>query len=165
MISSATGGAPELRSNSPYLRPGARIPNPARTLAYEENIGRWAWACRREINDCFWIGEGVDPGATKALRGWHGKSWTYNSAFVDGHTATVKVYIEGTEDNEGYANHYRNEIVFPNDTNQQAYSRCIIVRGDGWQRDTLPADPIPTGVYRYYGSSGRTSYEGCVQSD
>lgn len=34
-------------SNSPYMRPISRVVNPTRTLMYEENIGRWAWACKR----------------------------------------------------------------------------------------------------------------------
>jgi len=149
-------------SNSPYMRPAARIPNPSRTIAYEENIGRWAWASRREIDSCLWIGLGVWPGPTKAIMGWHGKNWTFNRSFVDTHAEMQSVYIEGTEDGEGYANHYRNEIVFPdNSTKQQSY-RCIIVRGDGWQKDTLPAPIIPTGINS--NRSGRPSYEGCVGS-
>ena len=55
-----------LSSNSPYLRPTSRVPNPARTLYYEENIGRWAWSCKRELPECLFVGPGVDPGPTKA---------------------------------------------------------------------------------------------------
>ncbi|MEK7757311.1 MAG: prepilin-type N-terminal cleavage/methylation domain-containing protein, partial [Planctomycetota bacterium] len=47
-MNSSQGGG-EMRSNSPYLRPVTRVPTPARTLYYEENIGRWAWSCRREL--------------------------------------------------------------------------------------------------------------------
>jgi hypothetical protein len=171
-----SGGEPML-SNSPYLRPLSRVPNPGRTLAYEENIGRWAWAAFNEIPDCQWVGRGVDPGPTKAVRGWHGRDWTYTRSFVDGHAATQKVYIEGTEDADGYAVHYRNEqlpcypeLVCPFDPNQEIpcipgsqgfqAMRCIIVRGDGWQKDALPAPPICTGLYAPY--EGRPSYEGCV---
>ena len=63
MIAPGSGG--EMRTNSPYLRPITRVPTPSRTLYYEENIGRWAWSCRREIDDCTWIGAGVDPGPTQ----------------------------------------------------------------------------------------------------
>jgi hypothetical protein len=157
MTGSSSGG--EMLSNSPYLRPVSRVPNPARTINYEENIGRWAWACRREIDDCQWIGPGVDPGPTKAIRGWHGKDWTFNHAYVDGHVGTRKIYVEGTEDAEGYANHYYNELVF-DDPQQQEYNRCIIIRGRGWQKDTLPDDPIPTGLMTT--GQGRPSYEDCV---
>lgn len=152
----------QLYSNSPYMRPASRVPNPSRTIAYEENIGRWAWASRREIDGCLWIGLGVWPGPTKAIKGWHGKNWSFNRSFVDTHAEMQSVYIESTEDVEGYANHYRNEIVFPDDRTKQESYRCIIVRGDGWQKDTLPAPIIPIGIF--YNSSGRPSYEGCVRS-
>jgi prepilin-type N-terminal cleavage/methylation domain-containing protein len=167
MIASGGGGNP-MFSNSPYLRPITRVPTPARTLYYEENIGRWAWSCRREIDDCTWIGQGVDPGPTKALRGWHGKDWTFNRAFVDAHAEQQRIYNEGTEDREGYATHYRNERLesYPGfqDPDQGFETlRCIIVRGDGWQKDTLPAPTIWTGLLSP--SAGRPSYEGCVFTD
>ena len=95
----------EIGSNSPYMRPVSRVPSPSRTLYYEENIGRWAWACRREGPLCAFIGLGVDPGPTKVVRGWHGKDWRYNRAFVDAHAEFQKVYIEGTEDEDGVALH------------------------------------------------------------
>jgi len=173
MISSS-GGGPQY-SNSPYLRPLSRVPNPARTLNFEENIGRWAWAARRELPECDFIGPGVDPGPTHAIRGWHGKNWTYNRAFVDAHAETQAIYMEGTEDEEGYANHYRNQLLpdypdfccspdgkpciggSPGDF--EAF-RCIIVRGDGWQKDTLPAPFMCTGLN--WNGNGRPSYEDCV---
>lgn len=162
MTSSAVPGD-EMLSNSPYLRPLSRVPNPGRTIEYEENIGRWAWACRREIEACSFIGQGVDPGPSGAVRGWHGKDWTYNRVFMDAHAERQTIYIEGTEDAEGFANHYYNELVFPDDPDMQEAYRCIIVRGDGWQKDTLPAPRIPTGVP--FSLNGRPSYEDCVQTD
>jgi len=139
---------------------------------YEENIGRWAWACRRER--CTSIGgvqPGVDPGPTGALRGWHGKDWTYNRAFIDAHAERQKVYIEGTEDQDHFAQHYFPEHLesypdFPGCCAEQGSSgdfdsyQCIIVRGPGWQKDTMPAELICTGLNWYGG--GRPSYEGCV---
>ena len=85
-FTSFVGGGP-VYSNSPYLRPTSRVPSPSRTLYYEENIGRLAWASKREKEDCASLigNEGVDPGPTKTVRGWHGRDWTYNRAFVDGH--------------------------------------------------------------------------------
>jgi len=168
MISSSGGG--EMYSNSPYLRPTTRVPTPARTLYYEENIGRWAWSSRRELPDCDWIGQGVDPGPTKVVRGWHGKDWTYNRAFVDAHAEQQKIYLEGTEDREGYALHYRNEQLESYPTNAGGgdgtfeFYRCIIVRGPGWQKDTMPANLIATGL-QWSGAGGRPSYEGCVQTE
>lgn len=135
-----------MSTNSPYLRPVSRVPSPARVINYEENIGQWAWAARREIDACLWMGQGVDPGPTKAIRGWHGKDWTFNRAFVDTHAERQKVYIEGSEDEEGYANHYFNELVYPDNPNLQSAYRCIIIRGQGWQKDTLPAELIGTGL-------------------
>jgi hypothetical protein len=160
MIAGASGGW--MYSDSPYMRPVSRVPTPARTLYFEENIGRWAWACRSELPTCTeTLGlPGVDPGPTKAVRGWHGGDWTFNRAFVDAHAETQKVYIEGSEDEHGYALHYRNELVFrPADPRQTGYE-CIIVRGDGWQKDTLPADLIDTGLW--HNGVGRPSYENCV---
>lgn len=151
----------EMGSNSPYMRPTSRVPTPARTLYFEENIGRWAWSARREIDACQWVGLGVDPGPTKALGGWHGRDWTYNRAFVDAHAETQKIYIEGTEDSEGYAIHYRNECA-PNASLADCQP-CIRVRGDGWQKDTLPASFVQTNLI--YSGNGRPSYEGCVESD
>ncbi len=167
MIASG-GGRNPMFSNSPYLRPITRVPTPARTLYYEENIGRWAWSCRRELDDCLWIGQGVDPGPTKAVRGWHGKDWTFNRAFVDAHAEQQKIYNEGTEDREGYATHYRNERLEsypgfedPNDGFDNL--KCIIVRGVGWQKDTLPAELLPTNLMSP--GEGRPSYEGCVTTE
>lgn len=152
----------EMASNSPYLRPISRVPAPSRTLYYEENIGRWAWACRNELGFCAFIGAGVDPGPTKAVRGWHARDWTYNRAFVDAHAETQKVYIEGSEDSEGYALHYRSEVLFAGDDLAASRRRCITVRGDGWQKDTLPAVPIATGLRGP--ATGRPSYENCVMT-
>ena len=154
-----------LGSISPYMRPISRVPTPARTIYYEENIGRWAWAARRD--ECPISGlEGIDVGPTKSLAGWHGKDWTYNRAFVDAHAETQRIYIEATEDSDGFAEHYRNEELssYPSwlDGTEGTFDRyqCIIVRGNGWQKDTLPAAIIATGLRSYSGD--RPSYEGCV---
>jgi prepilin-type N-terminal cleavage/methylation domain-containing protein len=154
---STVGGGP-MRSNSPYMRPTSRVPTPSRTLYYEENIGRWAWACRAE--QCDFIQPGVDPGPTKVITGWHGSDWTFNRAFVDAHAETQRVLIEGTEDAEGYYQHYRNEVVYDDPERNEAM-RCVIVRGNGWQKDTLPAEEIYTGL-NWGGGGGRPSDEACV---
>ena len=97
---------------------------------------------------------------TKVIRGWHGKDWTYNRAFVDGHAATQKVLLEGTEDSNGFFTHYRTEVVFPDNEERQIQVTCIIVRGSGWQKDTLPAPSIRTGLN--WDGNGRVSNGGCV---
>jgi prepilin-type N-terminal cleavage/methylation domain-containing protein len=172
-------------SNSPYLRPLTRVPTPARTIMYEENIGRWAWAARRERDECRWIGQGVDPGPTKSIRGWHQRDWTFDRSFCDGHSESQRVFIEGTLDDEGYALHYVNEWLsyYPGlrcesiqsdpDEDQDDRRRsmqCIIVRGPGWQKDTLPSDLISvnnpaTGEDLQWAGDGRPSYENCVQTE
>lgn len=171
-----SSGAGEMRSNSPYMRPISRVPTPARTLYYEENIGRWAWSARKELDECVMVvgGQGVDPGPTKTIRGWHGKDWTFNRAFVDAHAEQQRVYIEGTEDSEGFAEHYTNERLssYPRwppchdepTRGQSSFDgyRCIIVRGPGWQKDTMPAALICTGLQQT--ASGRPSYEDCVET-
>jgi len=158
-MTSYVGGGP-IRSNSPYMRPTSRIPTPSRTLYYEENIGRWAWACRREW--CDFIQPGLDPGPTKTITGWHGKDWTFNRAFVDAHAENQRIIVEGTEDSEGYFQHYRSESIFE-DADRQVNLRCIIVRGNGWSKDTLPAEPIDTGLL-WGGGGGRPSDEGCADA-
>ncbi|MBI1826005.1 MAG: prepilin-type N-terminal cleavage/methylation domain-containing protein [Planctomycetes bacterium] len=167
MIAAGGGGGP-MYSNSPYMRPITRVPSPARTLYYEENIGRWAWSCKNELKACEGIvgGAGVDPGPTKAIRGWHGKDWTFDRVFVDSHAEQQKIWLEGTEDNNGYANHYRNERLdsYPGlgegDEGSFDSDMCIIVRGTGWQKDTMPAPLLDTHLNSPGG--GRPSYEGCV---
>ncbi len=167
-------GPSEMRSNSPYLRPITRVPTPARTLYYEENIGRWAWAARREVCEIPSI-TGIDPGLNKAVRGWHGKDWTYNRVFVDAHAEQQRIYIEGTEDREGYAEHYRIEILdsypiwpacsqLPSgyQIGHDPTTTCLIVRGPGWQKDCFPAELVCTGIF--YNLGGRPSYENCVMT-
>ncbi len=148
-------------SNSPYLRPTTRVPAPARTLLYEENIGRWAWASYRD--PCNTVA-GIDPGPTKTIDGWHGDAWTYNRAFVDAHAEYQPVIILGTRDENGYYEHYRSELVDNiGEPGQDCISfKCIIVRGPGWAKDCLPAARIWTNLPYPGGQSGRPSYEDCV---
>ncbi len=171
MVAQSSGGL--MHSNSPYLRPTTRIPTPARTIFYEENIGRWAWSARRELCELPGVKPGVDLGPTKVIRGWHGKDWSYNRSFVDGHAAFQKIYIEGTEDEHGFAEHYATERLPsypPFDIDGDGfldvspgtyqYYHCVIVRGPGWAKDTLPNPPIVTDLWHPGG--GRPSYEDCV---
>lgn len=145
------------KSNSPYLRPLSRVPSPERTLAYEENIGRWAWAAIRPPSACsLFLDHGLSSDGIGA-RGWHGKDWTFNRSFLDTHVEYQAVYIEGSADEEGVAEHYRNEILFANDPVLQATYNCLTVRGDGWQKDTMPAPLIDTG-FRY---PNNPIYESC----
>ncbi len=143
------GGGGQMYSNSPYLHRMSDILSPETTIAYQENNGRFAWNAAPYKSACLWIGWGFDG----PVRGWHGKDWTFNTAFVDGHADTI--YMRGFDmpvlgrypplgTSEGSWDHYR----------------CIIIRGEGWQVDTLPADFVPTGLYHRRG--GRSSWEGCL---
>jgi hypothetical protein len=137
MFMTANAGGGEMMSNSPYLHRMSDIISPATTLAYYENNGRFAWTVAPDYCDFL---EGI-PGQ---VRGWHGKDWNFDAAFVDGHADSI--YMRG----------YVSRAVMQDDVYQAGY-RCIIIRGEGWQKDTLPADRVPTGLF--YGGSGRTSYE------
>jgi prepilin-type N-terminal cleavage/methylation domain-containing protein len=159
MTAPISGGL--MNSNSPYMRPITRVPSPARTLYYEENIGRWAWSAKRDVCSQWHQqipGVKIDP--FKTISGWHGDDWTYNRAFVDAHAESQRIYIEGSEDAQGYAEHYRIEELssYP-DGKTFEYFRCIIIRGPGWQKDTLPAAEVPTGLM--HSAGGRPSYEDC----
>ncbi len=169
-LTGLNNGSAELKSNSPYLRPASRVPNAARTLYFEENIGRWAWAAREDACDFL---TGIDIGPLKTMRGWHQDDWTYVRGFVDAHAAFQKILIEGTRDAAGYyLHHYTERMTFVPLANYEclkgstegympwSFYRCIIIRGNEWQKDTLPAPTICTGLKNQGG--GRPSYEGCV---
>jgi len=162
----ANSGGGEMCSNSPYLRPITRVPTPARTLYYEENIGRWAWAAREDV--CTFL-DGINVGPTNQLDGWHGQIWSYNRVFADSHGEYQKIYVEGSENSQGFAEHYRPEQLesYPpfcdgSPGSFQTYE-CIIVRGNGWQKDTLPATPLSTGLDWPGSGQLRPSYEDCVE--
>ena len=137
MISS--GGGP-MFSNSPYLHKVPQIPDPATTLAYYENCGRYAWSAGAMNKDCLFIGSGI-PGT---VRGWHGADWIFNAAFIDGHIGSI--YMRG----------FHNP-----DIAVGGFFQCIIVRGDGWQKDTLPAPLVATGLP--FPGHGRPSWEGGIE--
>ena len=169
MTAPSGGGA--MNTNSPYLRPVSRVVTPARTIYYEENIGRWAWACNREsCTTIDGLDPGVDPGPTKTLTGWHGRDWTFQRAFVDGHARSQTIFMRDTMDDLGYALHYKPEELssYPpfgdclpgTDVGDFEQYQCIIVRGPGWQKDTMPATPLCTGLVA--SGDGRPSDEGCV---
>ncbi len=151
-----------MKSNTPYMRPATRVPTPARTLYYEENIGRWAWAAR--VDECAAV-PGIDVGPLKTIGGWHGQDWTYVRSFVDAHAEYQKIIEEGTEDRQGYSTHYRTEWFsdppdWEGSRTTWGFWTCVIIRGNGWSKDTLPAPAIETNL-RYPGGI-RPSYEDCV---
>ena len=142
MAVTTTGGY--MYSNSPFLRCLSDVISPATTLAFQEECGRFAWAARPD--PCDFI-----PGIPGTVAGWHGTDWTFAAAFVDGHADMI------------YMPSYRLERIanFADGGTYTQY-RSIIIRGDGWQKDTLPAELVPTSIYPGEGV-WRTSYEGGVE--
>jgi len=134
----------EMGSNSPYLHRLSEIRAPARTLAYYENNGRFAWSAAPTPPDCDWIGPEI-PGT---VRGWHGKDWTFNATFMDGHADRI------------FMRSFQPELVFE-DPDKQENRRCVIIRGFGWQKDTAPLEPART--YLSYPGPGRPSWEGGIE--
>ena len=121
------GGQPCCRSNAPVMRPLSRIPNPSNTLYYEENVGRYAFWAEPNDSSC---GETL-PGT---VGGWHGRDWVFNVAFVDAHAATIK--MKGAE----------NPRLSDYPYGDYMHWHCVIVRGAGYQRDTLPSPPVWTQI-------------------
>ena len=143
MIANSDGGI--MQSNSPYLHRLSDVISPVSTLAYAENNGRFAWSAAPEYPGCGWIGPGI-PGTVK---GWHAKDWTFNAAFVDGHVDTI--YMRG----------YHNVPLYPSDDNQYLNYRCIIIRGEAWHVDTLPAELVPAALW--FSGGGRPSWEDGIE--
>ncbi len=138
----ASGGGGVMFSTSPYLHRMSDLLAPSRTLGYQENNGRFAWTVAPEPCDFL---HGV-PGT---VGGWHGKDWTFNAAFMDGHADSI--YMRG----------YRRETNLGLGPDFDGASRCITIRGEGWQKDTLPLPRIATNLV--HDGNGRSSYEGCIQ--
>jgi hypothetical protein len=140
-MTSSGGGGPTY-SNSPYLHRVSDLSAPSKTLAYQENNGRFAWSAEPQPNTCWWIsGTGV-PGT---VEGWHGLDWTFNAAFIDGHANTI------------FMKSFENPNIFSVEDASYEQFRCIIIRGDNWQLDTLPAERVESGQIQAAGS--RPSWE------
>ena len=120
-----------LWSNSPYLRPVSRIPNPANTLYYEENCGRFAFKADPQPEACDY-----EP-VYDIVHGWHGRDWNFNAAFADGHAKTIRI--------KGVAVPPPHLASYPN-CPPWCYQTwdCVIIRGEGWQIDTLPGPHVET---------------------
>ncbi|MHC4089834.1 MAG: prepilin-type N-terminal cleavage/methylation domain-containing protein [Planctomycetota bacterium] len=129
-------------SNSAALRPLSRIPNPSNTIYYEENVGRYAFrADPQGINgNC-----GTSDFPEDVIRGWHGctqktKDWLFNAAFADAHAGTIR--------KKGFENPHLSELPGCDANTAQCYNywHCVIIRGPGYQKDTLPSPPVATTI-------------------
>ncbi len=151
-----TGEIPcKAASLGPLLRPISRVPNPANTVYYIENAGRFAWLFslrhdrpRRRYLGC--LSYRMDPWQynTEQIKGWHGRPFHFTSAFVDGHATMVK--MEGRQFPPPKLPSYPQYPWMPIDPNDRrqlwASWVCAIIRGPEWQLDCLPAGVIETDV-------------------
>lgn len=120
-------------SNSPFLRPLSRILNPANTIYYEEMVGIFHWRAEPIPENCH------DEALPGPIHGWHGRDWFFNVAFADAHVAPIKM--------KGFDNPELSE--YPLGGDYESW-RCFIIRGELYQRDTLPAPPVDTGIEWHY---------------
>ncbi len=126
-----------VKSWGPLFRPMSRVPNPANTVYYTENSGRFAWrsSIRRVDQICWTSSDGPHFSQSedaKVIKGWHGKDFEFITSFVDGHAGRVM--------NNGFKWPPPNVPRDP-DGNPLLF-RCHVIRGPGWQLDVLPSAPI-----------------------
>jgi prepilin-type processing-associated H-X9-DG protein len=109
------------------------VPNPANTLYYQEHNSLWADRVAPLPANCDYEGPNV------VIRGWHKRDFFFNVSFCDAHAEPIKI--------RGFRNPRLSEYPGVSDDDLgYMYYKCVIFRGDGWQQDTLPSAPIPTGV-------------------
>lgn len=126
-----------VRSWGPFLRPASRVPNPANTIYFMENAGRFAWRLNDSDADaaCFTNADGpyfTPSNADSKAKGWHGQEGQFVTAFIDGHVSPLKM--------DGY--YYPPPPTPREPGGNPVIFRCHVVRGPGWQLDTVPAPPI-----------------------
>ena len=114
-------------ANSVLLHRLSDIVNPSTTVYYQENCSRYTWLADPVDPSC-------DVGRPEVVKGWHGQPWLFSVAFVDGHAARTRM--------RGYRNpdlgHYPGGGYY--------CWHCVIIRGDDWQIDTLPLEPVATTI-------------------
>lgn len=126
-----------MESNSSFLKPISRVPNPANTIYFIENAGRWAWRKNYGADGCGSLSGLLGADVETVVKGWHGKDWNFAMSFVDGHASITT--IKG---------HLQPQPLLPTypDGNDYGVWNCVIIRGVGWQLDTLPAPTVPTAI-------------------
>jgi prepilin-type N-terminal cleavage/methylation domain-containing protein len=150
-------GESPLRSNSMYARPLSRVPTPSNTVLYWENAARFAFfAPNTEEYDqsgCYWnTGTYADVASQQMIaRGHHGQEWQFNVSFGDGHASYIKIKGHGRVQGIAYL---LNQNGYCRGSGDSSSCDCILVRGLGWQADTLPAVPLVTLKQRSGGGSG-----------
>lgn len=145
-----------LFTNAMYGRPLSRVPNPANTIMFWENAARFATFAdygeefEQPPGDCRPVYD-----SSWTANGFHDVAWNFNVAFGDGHAGWVKIrsYPVAT----GIQEHW-------DCGNDNSRCICVIVRGVGWQLDTLPAGFVKTNKERssdsrVQGSVGQGDYD------
>ncbi|MFQ5493745.1 MAG: type II secretion system protein [Phycisphaerae bacterium] len=136
-------------SYSAFFTPIARIPNPANTVYFMETcgwLGPWYNWGDEDDGECS-VGCIAPPSfparsAYSIIKGWHRRPFHFQTSFIDGHAGTVKA--------RGHQQPAPRLSRYPALWNGSPWGhegwRCIIIRGAGWQLDTLPSAPSPTDI-------------------
>ena len=146
--------APEnMFSTSTYSRPLSTVPVPSETVTYLENSGRFAHSSydpelpnqvlNSECRDFYFEEDGY------VARGWHDQPWRFNVAFADGHAENVRI--------RSYAEQSGSPLA-PGCGRDNQRCVCVIIRGEGWRYDTLPASLIKTQKPGSSGGGSSTIY-------
>lgn len=132
------------------------MPNPANTLYYYENCGRFAWHLNAKnqgdtspLRACTG-GYNVprspahsDPLPT--VGSWHGNPYRYVAAFVDGHAGVI--HMQGSVRPAPRLNWYPRVYGRGSDITPDYWAyKCRTVRGPQWQIDVLPAQHIESNI-------------------
>ncbi len=132
----------KLQSNSSFLKPISRVPNPANTIYFIENAGRYGWRKAYGDDGCSFLGGGpLGADVETIIKGWHGEPWQFATAFVDGHARIVK--IEGHIQPQPHLSSYP---AWAGTARDWGFWHCVILRGKDWQQDTLPAPAVETEI-------------------
>ncbi len=144
-------------SFSVYGRMSARVPNPANTVYYFENCGRFAWLVNygadiaadplgSSCSEAHGVPTRGEVGARLTVAGWHRRSFQFTTSFADGHAGVVQ--MRGHQRPTPHLSSYPGYIKgLPEGAAGTYFTyRCVIIRGAGWQIDTLPAPPAVTPV-------------------
>jgi type II secretory pathway pseudopilin PulG len=144
----AAGGGCTLTSNSTFMRSASQVPNAAESILFMENNGRNAWRQNYGADGCGFVSfcgiAGCLVGLEETVGGWHGEDWVFNTAFVDGHASAVEMRgHDQPQPGMWFPPSLCNEL-----SQEDCYLlwRCTIIRGPGWQIDTLPSAPVPSNV-------------------
>ena len=147
-----SGCRPEdfIESNSAFLKPISRVPNPGNTIYFMENAGRFGYRVNSGLDGCGG-GSSRSLGADvlSVIKGWHGRAYTFQVSFVDGHAGTVR--MEGHQQPPPKLARYPSAPPCCCTSGGSSVAchrcwRCVILRGPGWQIDTLPAPAVVTEI-------------------